>query len=143
MKIRILHFGKVKNKDFEALVDYYKKLSEKYFEIELIQLKDLPEEKISSLQLAHYLDQDLVLLDELGKEYLSKEFANFVFNKKVNDEDLTFVIGNAFGFDDELKQKFKRISLSKFTVPHELAFVILVEQIYRAGSILNNSKYHK
>ena len=138
-----MHFGKIKNRELLSLVEYYKSISNPSFNLELIQLKDIQDKKIGIKELGKYSNENLFILDELGKSYNSKEFSNFIFNKMVNSENLTLVVGNAFGFDEEVKQKYQKFSISSMTFPHEIVLVLLLEQIYRAGTILNNSKYHK
>ncbi|NNC95786.1 MAG: 23S rRNA (pseudouridine(1915)-N(3))-methyltransferase RlmH [Chitinophagales bacterium] len=84
------------------------------------------------------------LLDEKGKEYHSKGFAQFI-NKTMSNSsrDIYFLIGGAYGFDDIIRSKSNGIiSLSKLTLPHQLARLMFLEQLYRAFSILHNQPYH-
>ena len=86
----------------------------------------------------------LVVLDEHGKEMSSEKLADFL-QSKANDsvKTLVFVIGGAFGLDETVLQKANyRWSLSKLTYPHQLARLILSEQVYRACTIMKNEKYH-
>ena len=86
----------------------------------------------------------LVALDEGGKEFTSEGLAGFIETRK-NDsiKNLVFLIGGAYGLDDKvLKRADHKWSLSKLTFPHQLVRLMLVEQLYRAFTILNNEKYH-
>lgn len=86
----------------------------------------------------------LVLLDENGKEFTSREFASWI-NKKINSgiTNICFATGGAYGFSEEVCSSAKeKISLSKMTLTHQMVRVLFVEQIYRAFSILNNHPYH-
>lgn len=80
-----------------------------------------------------------------GTQYSSEDFAKKIEATAVaGDGDITFIIGGSFGLSDEVKSLGKlKLSFGKLTLPHQLMRVVLLEQIYRAFSILNNSKYHK
>ncbi len=79
-----------------------------------------------------------------GKEYSSPEFSSELEKISMNYSSVTFVIGGSFGLSDEVKSLGKiKLSFGKMTLPHQLARMILLEQVYRAFSISNNSKYHK
>ena len=79
-----------------------------------------------------------------GKEYSSPEFSQLVENISMQSSHICFVIGGSFGLSSEAKQKgIYKLSFGKMTLPHQLARMVLLEQIYRAFSISNNSKYHK
>ena len=84
-----------------------------------------------------------ILLDEKGKHYTSIQFADLLNNKMIISKDINFIVGGAYGFSEEIKKKADSIlSLSKMTMPHHLARLVLVEQLYRAFTILKNEKYH-
>jgi len=85
----------------------------------------------------------ILLLDEKGKSYTSEKFASFLNNKMNLSQDIHFIIGGAYGFSEKTKQKASNlIALSSMTMPHHLARVVLIEQIYRAYTILRNENYH-
>ncbi len=79
-----------------------------------------------------------------GREMDSKGLAGEMEKISLNYSNVVFIIGSSFGLSDKVKQRADlRLSMSKMTFPHNLAKVMLLEQIYRALSILNNRKYHK
>ena len=79
-----------------------------------------------------------------GMEYSSPDFSAEIEKLSMHYSSLSFVIGGSFGLSDEVKQLGKiKLSFGKMTLPHQLARMVLLEQIYRAFSISNNSKYHK
>ena len=79
-----------------------------------------------------------------GKEYSSPDFSAEIEKLSMHYSSLSFVIGGSFGLSDEVKALGKmKLSFGKMTLPHQLARMVLLEQIYRAFSISNNSKYHK
>ena len=86
---------------------------------------------------------DLILLDERGKEFRSVEFADWLQKKFQNGRDLVFVIGGAYGFSQEVYARAGgMISLSKMTFSHQMVRTIFVEQLYRALTILKGESYH-
>lgn len=89
-------------------------------------------------------DDYLIALDEIGKEMNSEKLAQFI-QARANEsvKTLVFLVGGAFGLDEAvLKRANYQWSLSKLTFPHQLARLILAEQVYRACSIIRNEKYH-
>ena len=90
-------------------------------------------------------DAVVVALTRDGKGLGSRDLARFLEEKAVRSTpEIVFVIGGAFGLGDRiLKKASLRLSLSTMTLPHEVARLVLVEQLYRAGSILRNEPYHK
>lgn len=79
-----------------------------------------------------------------GKEYSSPDFSSLLENIAMQSSHICFVIGGSFGLSDEVKGMGRnKLSFGKMTLPHQLARMVLLEQIYRAFSISNNSKYHK
>lgn len=130
--IRIISVGKIRESYFaEAAEEYFKRLR-KYAKVESIAVK-------SFAQAFKQTKGVVVFLDENGKQMTSEKFAEFI-----KDKDISFVIGPAEGFSkDDLKKADYLLSLSKMTFPHQMANLFLIEQVYRAFTILKNEKYHK
>ena len=86
----------------------------------------------------------LICLDERGKNFTSPDFAKFLQSISENATRIPcFMIGGAFGLDDKVKEKAKyKLALGTMTFPHELARVLLLEQIYRAEAIIRGVPYH-
>ena len=85
----------------------------------------------------------LILCDEGGKNYHTLAFAQLIEKElSVSRGRLIFAIGGAYGFTEELLQKHVKIRLSDFTLPHQLARLVLTEQLYRASEIIKGSDYH-
>ena len=79
-----------------------------------------------------------------GKEYSSPEFSSLIEKISLENSSLCFVIGGSFGLSEDVKKLGNtKLSFGKMTLPHQLARMVLLEQVYRAFSISNNSKYHK
>lgn len=86
----------------------------------------------------------IIGLDERGRQLTSTEFSNLLFSGfEDNGAKVTFVIGAYSGLPDEVRDNYSLISLSKMTWPHQLARLLLTEQIYRATEIRKGSNYHK
>lgn len=155
MKIKLLVIGKTDDKQLLTLIENYQKRLKHYigFQLEIIpdikNVKNLSQlqqkEKEGDLILSKLSSTDqLILLDEKGKEFRSIEFANFL-QKKMNSgiKQLVFVVGGPYGFSDAIYKKAQgKVSLSKMTFSHQMIRLFIVEQIYRAYTILKNEPYH-
>lgn len=155
MKIKLLAIGKTDDKQLLSLIETYAKRLGHYvkFNIDIIpdikNAKNLSEaqqkEKEGELILKKIGSTDyLVLLDENGKQFNSVEFSDYL-QKKMNagTKQLVFVIGGPYGFSDTVFQKAQgKISFSKMTFSHQMVRLFVVEQIYRAFTILRNEPYH-
>ncbi len=155
MTIKLLAIGKTDSASLQDLIVEYEKRLRHYikFEWEIIpdikNAKNLSEaqqkEKEGELILKNLNATDvLVLLDEKGKQFGSVEFSDYL-QKKMNSgiKQLVLVIGGPYGFSDAVYTKAQsKISLSKMTFSHQMVRLFLVEQLYRAFTILKNEPYH-
>lgn len=154
MKIEIYHIGKKqKNLYSEAESEFEKRLKH-YCQFENIHLP--PVKNASSLPVSELLKAEaslfeskikgngiVILLDESGKQYDSVKFSKKIEQLKMSSSKLIFIIGGAYGFDPEFKKKATlKLSLSMMTLPHHLARLVFLEQLYRAFTLLNNESYH-
>ncbi len=148
MKIKVAWIGKTKEPAIEALTSEYLKRISRYAEVAGLAVRD--EAAILSLASGERQQNNknkerhkLVLLDSRGKQLSSEELAEFLEREQVNAIPLVFAVGGADGFSEEARRRAEfRLSLGKMTLPHELARVVLVEQLYRAFTILKNHPYH-
>ena len=86
----------------------------------------------------------MVVCDERGDRLTSAQFATLLSAARERAQDLAIVIGGAFGLPDDVRARGTRtIQLAPFTLPHELARLVLAEQLYRAGTIVRGEPYHK
>jgi 23S rRNA (pseudouridine1915-N3)-methyltransferase len=148
MKIKVAWVGKTKEPAIEALTDEYLKRISRYAEVAGVALKD----EATVLGLAGVEQSKerrgkerhkLVLLDSRGKQLSSEELAAFLEREEVNAIPLLFAVGGSDGFSDDARSRADfTLSLGKITLPHELARVVLVEQLYRALTILKKHPYH-
>lgn len=155
MNIKLIAIGKTDNKNLNTLIEEYTKRLGFYikFDLEVItdikNVKNLSESeqktKEGQLILGKLAPTDqLILLDENGKEFNSVGFSDFL-QKKMNSgiKTLVFVIGGPYGFSEEVYQKAQgKVALSQMTFSHQMVRLFVIEQIYRGFTILNNEPYH-
>ena len=155
MKIKLLAIGKTDDKNLVQLINNYENRLKHYikFELEIIpdikNVKNLSEsqqkEKEGELILSKLQPTDqLILLDDKGKQHTSIEFSQYL-QKKMNSgiKQLVLVIGGPYGFSETVYQKSQgKLSLSKMTFSHQMIRLFIVEQIYRGFTILRNEPYH-
>ena len=155
MKIKLLVVGKTDESFVEEGIEKYLKRLKHYIQFEIITIADvkqgskLPIEKLKEeegkliLQKIENADQ-VILLDENGKNFTSEEFADFL-QKKMNSgvSTLVFIIGGAFGFSEQVYQRAnEKIALSQITFSHQMVRLFFTEQLYRGFTIIKGEKYH-
>jgi 23S rRNA (pseudouridine1915-N3)-methyltransferase len=143
MKLKIAWIGKTKEPAIQTLTEEYLRRISRYAQVEGVSLRD----ETTLLQIANRSAKEkstLILLDSRGKEFSSEQFAKFLADyQDRNPLPLVFAIGGPDGFTPEAKSAAQHlISLGKMTLPHELARVVLLEQIYRVFTILKGHPYH-
>jgi len=143
-KIKILAVGKVKeNYILEGIEEYLKRMKNR--KIEIIEMKDSTREKEGEeiLKRLEKLEGYITIaLDEHGENFTSVGFSEFM--KKNLQLDICFIIGGPDGLDKKVLKKVDHIlALSQMTFTHEMVRLFLVEQLYRAFSIIEEKKYHR
>lgn len=144
MKLRIAWIGKTKEPAIEALTDKYLKRLSHHVDTDGASLKD----EAAMLKLAgrdaRPTRHSLVLLDSTGKQLSSEELAEWLREyQERNPLPLLFAVGAADGFSETARKSATLVlSLGKMTLAHELARVVLLEQLYRAFTILKGHPYH-
>ena len=155
MNIKVLAIGRTDDKQLQQLIDQYVKRLSHYVKFNLEVIPDLKntknlseaqqKEKEGELILKKLSSTDvLILLDENGKQFSSVDFSNYL-QKRMNSgiKTLVFAIGGPYGFSENVYAKAQgKISLSKMTFSHQMVRLFVVEQIYRAFTILKNEPYH-
>jgi 23S rRNA (pseudouridine1915-N3)-methyltransferase len=144
LKIKIAWIGKMKEPSIQALTEEYLKRISRYTQVEGIAVRDEAALlALSGLQKSS-AKSTLMLMDSRGEDFSSEQFAKFLGEyQDRNPLPLVFAIGGADGFSEEARDAAHHIiSLGKMTLAHELARVVLLEQIYRAFTILKGHPYH-
>ena len=139
MKLRVIWVGKTKNTPLAKLCDDYIGRIKHFLPLEILEVK---EAKLQGI--VDFADR-VIALDPSGKTCNSQEFAKFVQQHMTSDpRALTFVIGDYAGLPDNLKRRADRAwSLSPLTFTHDLTRVLLLEQVYRALTVIHNLPYSK
>ena len=144
MKLRIAWIGKTRGSAIQSLTAEYLKRLSRYAACEALELPS----EAALLKLveksAKRTQPVLILLDSRGKQLTSEELANFLDYHRAHDaQELLFAIGPADGWSDSTRAAAQIIlSFGKITLPHELARVVLLEQLYRGFAILSGHPYH-
>ncbi len=161
MKILLYAFGKLKTPGLREAADYYLKLSRGWLPVEEIELKPLsvPDKSTASRQLIQLKESELllnrmerdlsarslvVLLDESGPSKTTREWAESVQRwERESVNEIAFCIGSSLGFSKAVRIKASMtLGLGPQTLPHELARVVLLEQIYRTWGVTRGHPYH-
>lgn len=155
MRINLVCIGKTDDKEIQNLIKYYQNRLPKHWNFELTEIADVKNAKNLSPELLKkeegklLLNQSensdfIVLLDEKGKQFTSREFSAKIdhwMNSSV--KKVSFFIGGAYGFSSEIYDRAnEKMSLSKMTFTHQMIRLFFVEQIYRADQILQGKPYH-
>ncbi|MEO8217060.1 MAG: 23S rRNA (pseudouridine(1915)-N(3))-methyltransferase RlmH [Acidobacteriota bacterium] len=156
MKFRIFWIGSNADTEFRGAIERYRSRIEHFFPIEITELapekgrQKANETSIIHAESARLLEAipaqgQVVVLDERGKAMGSLEFATWLGEVvSRNPHGLSFLMGGDLGLSDSVRKRADRIlSLSAMTLPHQIARVVLLEQIYRACTIMRNIRYHK
>lgn len=144
MKLTIAWIGKTKNPAIEALTKEYLERISRYVDSQGQALSDEPALLNLCARVRTRPAQTLVLFDTRGKQLSSEDFADFLRNHEDrNPRPLVLAIGPADGFSDEVRGSASAIlSIGRMTLAHEVARVVVLEQVYRALTILRGHPYH-
>lgn len=155
MKVTLLTVGKTNDLSFKNAISEYQKRLKFYisFDIEEIpslkNTKNLTEDnqkqKEGELILKYLQPEDeVVLLDDKGSEFTSKQFASYIEKKSASGlKRLVFVVGGPYGFSQEVYQRADdKVSLSRMTFSHQMVRLVFTEQLYRAMTIIRGEPYH-
>lgn len=151
--LKIVCVGKIKEKYLTDAFSEYEKRISVFQKLKVVELKesnnkDLKhniEEEGNSILNAINQDEYVITLEILGQMLDSVELSNKISKLQTyGKSNITFVIGGSYGLSESVKKRSDyALSFSKMTFPHQLMRVILIEQIYRAFTIINNKEYHK
>ncbi len=155
MKLVLICMGKTREPFIREGIAKYIRYLKPYADADIRELK---EEKIQDLKDAPRIRKReaerilqsvpergfLVALDERGQEFTSHEFAQFMNDHlDTGIREMVFIIGGALGLDEGITDRADRvIAMSRWTLTHEMARLVLLEQLYRAFTIIKGKKYH-
>jgi len=159
VRLIIAAVGRPKDQALAAAIRDYETRAARYWPIEIIEVKGERADPSTSAAAAAAIVRvkegvrlrerigavaTIAACDASGKSMSSEDFAAWLMAEREKAHDVAFVIGGAFGLDERLRDGAQlRLSLAPWTLPHEVARLVLAEQIYRAGTIIRGEPYHK
>ena len=133
-------------------IEEYEKRASRYWPLEIVEVRAESARSRSAIEVRRLEGErllgkvagTLVALDEKGRTFSSEKFAQWMVERREHAEDTTFVIGGAYGLDEVVRKRAATLlSLSPWTLQHEVARLLLAEQLFRAGTIHRGEPYHK
>jgi 23S rRNA (pseudouridine1915-N3)-methyltransferase len=154
MRLVVAVVGKARNAALGEAIRDYETRAARYWPLDVHEVREeratgIPVDKVKEREAARLSEKvperaQMVACELGGKSLSSEQFAELLQTAREQDRDLAFLIGGAFGLSPSVaKKSTMRISLAPWTLPHEIARLVLVEQIYRAGTIVRGEPYHK
>lgn len=153
MRLIVAVVGKPRNAALAAAIEDYETRAARYWPLDVHEVREERAARLSSTIVRtregerlrdRAGDARIVACDPKGKSLTSDQFARWLETERDLGRDTAFVLGGAYGLSDEiLRASQMKLSLAPWTLPHELARLVLAEQLYRAGSILRGEPYHK
>lgn len=150
ININIVCVGALKEKFWIDAVSEYGKRLPRFCKLKILELPQ--QEKFDKQKCLEGEGDEIlravrgykILLDIEGQQFTSNELAKKIEKVSLSNSEITFIIGGSYGVSEKVKEQVDfRLSFGKITLPHNLARVVLVEQIYRAFMIISGSTYHK
>ena len=126
IKIKLVNLGRVEREFREIIGEYERRLK-----------------SMAHLRFSTKISPEAILIDEYGEEMSTEQFQSLLMDYSKNGKEIEFAIGPPEGFLEEMKMKHRKISLSRLTLRHEIAYLVLLEQIYRVLLRLRGTKYEK
>jgi len=154
MRLVVAVVGKARNAALGEAIRDYEKRAARYWPLDVHEVREeratgIPVDKVKEregLRLSEKVPEraQTVVCEVGGKALTSEQFAELLQSAREQDRSLAFLIGGAFGLASSVtKDSTMKLSLAPWTLPHEIARLVLVEQIYRAGTIMRGEPYHK
>lgn len=143
-KIKLVCVGKASKAFCRDGCDEYAKRLDRFFDTALVEIPEQPTVKKECDEIEKRAGSGFILLDIGGEQLSSEQFAKLIETEHDRADEITFVIGGASGVDERIRSAAKRrISFGRMTYPHQIARLLLYEQLYRAGTIIKGLPYHK
>lgn len=154
MRVSVLTVGKPRQPALAEAIREYETRAARYWTLDIIEVKEesaraLPSAQVKEREAERLMDRmpsdaQMVACDPGGDSMTSEAFAGWLTSLRDRAHNVAFVVGGAYGIGDSLRLRAtRRISLAPWTLPHEIARLVLVEQLYRAGSMSRGEPYHK
>ncbi|MBA3657022.1 MAG: 23S rRNA (pseudouridine(1915)-N(3))-methyltransferase RlmH [Gemmatimonadaceae bacterium] len=153
MRFIVAVVGKPRDSALAAAISDYETRAARYWPLEVHEVKE-ERGKIAAAEVVKRETEKLlatvpagaaiVVCDAVGESMTSEQFAAWMQTSRESARDVAFFIGGAHGVSNNVKERAaRRLAMGKWTLPHEMARLVLAEQLYRAGTIVRNEPYHK
>ncbi|MCU0649623.1 MAG: 23S rRNA (pseudouridine(1915)-N(3))-methyltransferase RlmH [Gemmatimonadaceae bacterium] len=154
MRFRVIAVGRPRAAALRDVIDDFVARAERYWPLDVVEVREESARALDPLQVRQREGARLrerlapggmvVACDASGRSHTSEQFATWMRHRQEAARDVSLVIGGAFGLDPALRDAAdERLALAPWTLPHDLARLVLVEQLYRAGTIVRGEPYHK
>jgi 23S rRNA (pseudouridine1915-N3)-methyltransferase len=154
MRLVVAVVGKARNPALGDAIRDYEKRAARYWPLDVHEVREerahgIPTDKVKEREGARLAERipsqaQTIACEIGGKSLTSAQFAAFLQTAREQDRDIAFLIGGAFGLASSVaRSSTMKLSLAPWTLPHEIARLVLAEQIYRAGTIVRGEPYHK
>jgi len=154
VRVVVAVVGKPRDRHLAAAIEEYETRAARYWPLAVAEVREASGRGVSAADARHKEGERLLerlpagalvlACDETGDRLTSAEFATLLVGARDAARDVAFVVGGAFGLDDGVRRAAARsLQLAPWTLPHELARLVLAEQLYRAGTIARGEPYHK
>lgn len=154
MRVIVAVVGKPKDSSLAGAIAEYETRAARYWPLEIVEVREESGRGLSAEIVKKREGERLrtkigdagraVVCDPGGRSFESSQFSGWMQAERESGRDLAFVIGGAHGLSDDIRDGARmRLSLAPWTLPHELARLVLAEQLYRAGTIVRGEPYHK
>ena len=154
MRLVVAAVGKPRDRHLAAAIDEYESRAARYWPLVVAEVREATGRGVSAADARRREGERLIerlpagalvmVCDERGERLTSSEFAALLTAVRDAARDVAFVVGGAYGLDDAVRRTAARsLQLAPWTLPHELARLVLAEQLYRAGTIARGEPYHK
>ena len=154
MRVVVAVVGRARDEGLAAAIQEYERRAARYWPLDVHEVReesarsaapDVVREREGERLRAKVADsRSVVACDVGGDRMTSEQFARWLQDEREGARGVAFMIGGAYGLSNDVKSRAsKRLSLAPWTLPHELARLVLAEQLYRAGTIMRGEPYHK
>jgi 23S rRNA (pseudouridine1915-N3)-methyltransferase len=154
VRLVVAAVGKPRDRHLAAAIDEYETRAARYWPLDVVEVREASGRGVSASDAqqregARLLERipagtTLFACDERGDRLTSTQFATLVSSSRDRAQDVAFLIGGAYGLSDDVRHRASRlIQVAPWTLPHEMARLVLAEQLYRAGTIVRGEPYHK
>jgi len=153
VRVVVAVVGKPRDRNLAAAIDEYETRAMRYWPLAVAEVREASGRGVTPAEaklregarLLERVPEGALLLacDERGDRLTSADFAALLTQARDAARDVAFVVGGAFGLDDAVRRAGRSLQLAPWTLPHELARLVLAEQLYRAGTIARGEPYHK